>query len=412
MSNPILETLTMTITKNKGTPSESKEERTYDIPQGTVTEADLEESEGKKADAIVRSASGDIASYDDGGDLPMKSLKVNIVPKQSGSGDPSPDNVRPISGTDEVIVGRTSKNLFRTLQAETTVNNVKATPNADGSVTLSGTASAHTWILCSSSLSPLDLGMKPNTQYIISGGISSGIRVGLQAEVGGNILDSGSTVISTPDPTDRFSCAIYVSNGTQTNVTIKPMIRVATDSDNTFKPYNGAEHLTKTLPQTVYGGTLDVVSGKLVVETEKVTYSQRSQLGTFHTDTVNWIEASLDATKAGALTNTDLDNPNTWCNKYKALGQFAEGNMYVTGSTGRTVIFGLGSVTEQEFADSLSTPIDVVYTLKTPTEIDLTPTEVKSLLGDNNVWSDSGTVEVEYRADTSIVINKILEALA
>ena len=50
--------------------------------------------------------------------------------------------------------------------------------------------------------------------------------------------------------------------------------------------------------------------------------------------------------------------------------------------------------------------------MATPIEIDLTPTEVKSLLGDNNVWSDSGTVDVEYRADTSLVINKILEALA
>lgn len=35
---------------------------------------------------------------------PLKSLKVAIVPTQSGSGDPSPDNVRPISGSTKCTV--------------------------------------------------------------------------------------------------------------------------------------------------------------------------------------------------------------------------------------------------------------------------------------------------------------------
>lgn len=35
--------------------------------------------------------------------------------------------------------------------------------------------------------------------------------------------------------------------------------------------------------------------------------------------------------------------------------------------------------------------------LATPITIDLTPTEVKTLLGENNVWADSGEVEVTYK---------------
>lgn len=52
------------------------------------------------APPIIASAGpADIVSVTDGAeDAPVKSLAVNIEPVQAGSGDPSPDNVRPISG--------------------------------------------------------------------------------------------------------------------------------------------------------------------------------------------------------------------------------------------------------------------------------------------------------------------------
>ena len=46
----------------------------------------------------VENLPASIASFTDGANLPMPSLKTTIVPIQSGSGDPSPSNVRPISG--------------------------------------------------------------------------------------------------------------------------------------------------------------------------------------------------------------------------------------------------------------------------------------------------------------------------
>lgn len=47
---------------------------------------------------IIDTASGAIASFPDGSGLPMRSLLATIEPQQSGTGDPSPENVRPISG--------------------------------------------------------------------------------------------------------------------------------------------------------------------------------------------------------------------------------------------------------------------------------------------------------------------------
>lgn len=52
----------------------------------------------------LKSASGAVATFSDGEDLPLNSLNVNIEPVQSGSGDPSPSNIRPISGWDAVEV--------------------------------------------------------------------------------------------------------------------------------------------------------------------------------------------------------------------------------------------------------------------------------------------------------------------
>ena len=48
-----------------------------------------------------------------------------------------------------------------------------------------------------------------------------------------------------------------------------------------------------------------------------------------------------------------------------------------------------------------------VYYLATPTTTQLTPTEVDTLLGTNNVWSD-GDVYVKYVADTKLYILKVI----
>ncbi len=49
----------------------------------------------------------------------------------------------------------------------------------------------------------------------------------------------------------------------------------------------------------------------------------------------------------------------------------------------------------------------ICYELATPTTTQLTPTEVDTILGTNNVWSD-GDVYVKYVADTKLYILKVL----
>ena len=69
-------------------------------------------------------------------------------------------------------------------------------------------------------------------------------------------------------------------------------------------------------------------------------------------------------------------------------------------------------------ADELKTyfqqhTVQMVLPLTNKLTYQLTPTEVKTLLKNNNIWTDVGPVSVEYPADTKLYIDgKIAEAIA
>jgi hypothetical protein len=54
------------------------------------------------------------------------------------------------------------------------------------------------------------------------------------------------------------------------------------------------------------------------------------------------------------------------------------------------------------------TPVTIVYELATPQTYQLSPIEVSTLLGQNNIWANCGDVDVEYRADAKLYINKMI----
>ena len=91
-----------------GTPEDP--ELNFKIPKGDTGEVTLEDLSSLLP---LDTATGDIISIPDGQPvIPVQSLKVQLSPKQSGSGTPSPDNVRPIEGWTDVDTCRTGKNLF------------------------------------------------------------------------------------------------------------------------------------------------------------------------------------------------------------------------------------------------------------------------------------------------------------
>ena len=57
------------------------------------------------------------------------------------------------------------------------------------------------------------------------------------------------------------------------------------------------------------------------------------------------------------------------------------------------------------------TPITVTYTLDTPVTYQFDPVQITTLLGENNIWADTGAVGLMYPADTKIFIDNNLDRL-
>lgn len=249
---------------------------------GTKTE-DVADYAYAEINAVTdATASGAVASFSDGAeDVPMDSCVVSIEPVQSGSGDPSPSNVRPISGWSEVNV------------------------------------------------------------YV-------------------------SPTLSAQDATVH----------------------------------------TVSLGQTVYGGTLDVVSGVLTVDRATKIITQNDTIGRHGSDSTRFYVATHDMERC-----RDYVSGGLICDRLKtkpSYGSDPNTEAFVSGYPNNEtyenqnwLYFSNGVATSVEDIKTwlASNPLTVVYPIATPTTVQLTPTEVKTLLGSNSVWADSGDISVGYKAD-------------
>lgn len=288
----------------------------------------------------VQTESGELVTIESDGSLAVKSLEVSLSPIQEGSGTPSPTNIRPISGRSEVVTHRTGKNFLPNTATSRTVNGITFTVNSDGSINVNGTATVNASLVIATGWQP------PKGTYIVSKGASvNQPTVFLDARTSSGFVrtlvseNTGRGVTATIDYSDydRFNVGIYVSKGrTVDNVTIYPMVRLASDTDATYEPYQGNTYTT-SLGRTVYGGTLDVVSGELVV-TEGYIASYNGE--------------SL---------------PSTWISDRDV---YASGTIPTTGA-------------------------QVVYKLAEPQTYQLTPQQIDLLLGTNHLWND-GEITLTY----------------
>lgn len=82
----------------------------FEGPDLTEEVAALEKG---KAPIIIDSVTGNPVVIKDGADgLSVEDMKIHFSPIQSGTGDPSPSNIRPISGWNSFILNRTGANVF------------------------------------------------------------------------------------------------------------------------------------------------------------------------------------------------------------------------------------------------------------------------------------------------------------
>lgn len=237
-----------------------------------------------KMSAIIATESGAVVSFTAADAAPVVDLTAAIVPVQSGSGDPSPTNIRPISG----------------------------------------------WTEC-------------------------------------NVYRSGA---GTSDPT------IYT--------------------------------VTFGSAGTVYGGMLDVTTGTLTVD--------KAKIHVVASDFVSWLP-NLRQSYTGVIATdakVDLDVANYICDMFKPVavnnrsGNIGNYACFLTNPN--RVACSSPAESLEDFKSLIPNGIDIVYELATPIVYDLTPVEIRTLAGQNNIWADTGSVTVSYTADTKAFIDNYIAA--
>lgn len=309
---------------------------------------------------------------------PLKSLLIPFTPIQQGTGDPSPQNIRPILPWDGLNVWHGGKNITEIL---------KNAPRG----TFEGFSFKH----------KIDFKVKPNTDYTLSSTSTGAMNVlyfnGVNSQsVGVNASNprtqnSGSSGILSVMLYDRDNIADY-ENGT-----IKVQLEEGSTA-TTIDQYEGTTYPV-TFPSPVYGGTLDVVSGVLTVTMAGRIYDGTEQ---------GWSSLQTEVTTRGiaweAVRGATLDgNRVIACNWLKPSNATQdEAPLYGIENSTQTrnirVHISENGLSYADFQSALrSNPLLVVCPLVTPQTVQLTPQQITAIVGDNTIWSDAdGSMTAVY----------------
>lgn len=315
-----------------------------------------------KAPVILRDASGDIVSFTDGADgMPLSACTVQVNPVQSGTGDPSPTNIRPITGVTTATLNRSNENLWD-----------------------------------NSFYSPLTLITDPNDTYygFYSGSIKSWAesygpnfhkgqygRISVTAEYG-CYKDSGTGSFI-------FRVYFYYSDGSESygsNISVdhgeKKIATRISDEGKTCISYiistsAGATNNSGRIRNVMvapYGAGYDFVEPNH--QTYPITFP--TEAGTVYGGTVDLAAKTLTVTDGQIASYAGETLPGAW---------ISDRDVYTPGGTP-------------------TTGAQVVYKLATPLVYTLTdlPT-ITTLPGYNAIWSDTGAVAVTYPADTKTYVD-------
>lgn len=183
-------------------------------------------------------------------------VKAKWEPVQEGSGTPSPENIRPIKGRDSVTVERCGENLLN-------IKPFKKGPYKgityeyvpDGGIHISGTATANEdsptfpiWHLPPGKYYGLETGEGLSASIVIQ---RNGKNLWIKAKKEFTILAGDVT---------KYWYMI-TSTGVTVDKTVYPYIVPGTTPPTVYTPYTGQTN-TLTLPETVYGGEVDAVTGE------------------------------------------------------------------------------------------------------------------------------------------------------
>ena len=481
-------------------------EATTTVQDGAITAPKINQSLWDKL-LVSESASGAVASFDDGADdVPVSSLKVALELVQLGSGDPSPSNIRPIIASNgknllpptiynlasnngavvsdssyrsmmaEVTGGETytisrdiiSGNRFHIYGTETqpavgVETHIIAQQNSALQITFT-TAETDKYILVylandgSEITSKIQLEKGSATPYQPYQGI-------IVKRTGKNLLNKNDVQNAYIDPNGviynntSWSTSQYVKINNNYKYTLSGLVdhpNTGTDNinqydanynligvkrvtaasgypvqfdsgteyvrfcwkktdentamfavggDTSYEPYTGTSY-PYTLGQSVYGGSVDLATGVLTLTKGFKNITASDNIQSIGSSGNGWqvLRSSFDIPPLNRGANY---SDGVICDRLKSevgASSVADDLCFINSSG--VLRFNLATVyaDKTELFAALG-EINVAYPIE-PQTINLTPTQVKTLLGYNNI-SSSGTVDVIYHADTKLYVDKM-----
>ena len=351
-----------------------------------------------KMSAIIATESGSVVSFTAADAAPVADLTAAIVPVQSGSGDPSPTNIRPISGWTECKVTRAGKNLLENIKAQRSEYTVRI----------------------GSAINDYRIHLIGGETYTLSFS-APGQSVGIYKENGGantTIGISGSSF--TASKTMDVQMWIYNGDGLLIDDVTNFQLELGSAATS-YKPYQANTYtVTFGSAGTVYGGTLDVTTGKLTVTKAMYTFngtesfvllSSPQSVESFNY--FRWYSSSF----VGCIPNWNINN-TAIMSCYPVQNQLT---YWYSGGIGKdsvawTIKNNAGLCIRDDrysTADDLKAALvgqTMVYLLATDVVYNLTPVEIRTLAEQNTIWADTGSVTVKYTADTKAFIDKYIAA--
>lgn len=355
----------------------------------------FEELLEEKADVVEQTINNTaIASFVDGADDALiRKLLVSIEPIQEGTGDPSPENIRAISGKTGCYVAHAAVTY----------------PMEQGSIGDSdGAETAYPTRVRTADYIPYS-GETLLCIYCAKSQPSDRIRRIYWYNSEKTFISSNTIGASAAELPAIYSNFTPPENAAYYRIVLQKATttdRISPDGrEIVINPVTVSINW-QTEAGTVYDGTLDVVTGKLIVnkklcEISDLTYTYNSQYGRFETSSLSSIiklppnnitrlEGLISSIYTIGLPSNTGSNPIN-----NTIAVVSGGGVYIRDERYNNVSDFISGVGDQT----------ICYPLAEPIEYQLTPQEVRTLLGENNIWSDGGDISVEYPADTKTYID-------
>lgn len=330
--------------------------------------------------------------------VPGYSMEVisHITPWQEGEGDPSPTNVRPIKGWTELKMVKCGKNLFELVSG--TSSGLQFEMMEDENIHVHGVAS-RTYLNF-----PNAVELKEGTKYTLSISKAMEIRVGIQNN---GALHPGKTWFTfTPNAKNAGRRAVYL-DGLKAGEAIDLVLKIQVEIGSTptdIEPYSG-ENYTRRLPEEIFGGSYNWLTGKLnpwtsmIIDESTPLREEASKQTERKRFVLISVSAPTSVNKVGNIVS------NTFKPQSANTGYLGATGICVS-SSGNVIFDDMATNTLVEFRVKLNalkeagTPVVIAFEPKEQKTVQLSlNSNILSRNGETTAYSNSGNTTVIARAD-------------